>query len=525
MRSGKEFFNHLKKVGFNPATVVDIGVANGTRDIYEAFPKAYYLLIEPVKEYEPKLQAILEEYRGEYLLKAASDEKGTAPMMVQEPFYVSSLQYGNTVREEAIREVPVDTLENILNERDIAKPIMVKTDCQGHDLKVIRGAGERLQDIEVIICEMPVFEPWGGGDEFSDYIVGLKELGFSFYDIWGWLYRPDDFRLQNIDLVFVKTDGLLRQNKLFHEGKANLEYFRKNHDIALWGLEDYAVWVPLADRFYRDLPFNRTTEEGFRAGKYVAQKPYKDSRTYLRPLVKHLTNIDPRLQILDVGGYIGRFSIEAKLTAREMDLEFPIVCFEPGETRNLIFKNLAVNDMKGEVQVHDCAVAEESKTVTFGVPQQARITSRIINSKGSTSGAAPQQWAFTEVQCQPLSKFMSWFNRPFICKIDTEGHEAKVIEGIGKKRLKRPHALIVEFWPRVLNEEIFGQRFETFLLENYTIYNIQSSLYPRGWDVITDFKDLSASIESGELNNVDLLLISHTIKDVNAEIEKLASTP
>ena len=229
MRDSAAFFKHLSDVGFIPRTIIDVGVANGTPDIYSAYPDAYYILIDAVAEYESGMREILKSLRGEYVITALSDRTGEAEMMVREPLYISSLQYGEDIRKEFLRTVPVDTLENILSERSVDGPIMLKTDCQGHDLQVIRGAGRALEDIEVIICELPMYGPWGGGPEFIDYVNGLDELGFRVYDIWGWLHRPGDQRLQHLDLVFVKTDGLLRQNKLFPQGESNLGYFRKHY--------------------------------------------------------------------------------------------------------------------------------------------------------------------------------------------------------------------------------------------------------------------------------------------------------
>jgi len=229
VRDSSAFFQHLANVGFKPKTIIDVGVANGTPDIYTAFPDAYYILVDAVAEYEAGMREMLKSMRGEYILTALSDEPGEAEMMVTEPLYVSSLQYDKQIRKEALRTVPVDTLENILAERSVERPIMLKTDCQGHDLQVIRGAGSALKDIEVIICELPMYGPWGGGAEFIDYVTGLDELGYRVYDIWGWLYRPGDQRLQHLDLVFVKTDGLLRQNKLFPQGQQNLGYFRRHY--------------------------------------------------------------------------------------------------------------------------------------------------------------------------------------------------------------------------------------------------------------------------------------------------------
>ena len=220
-----DFFNHLKLVGFEPQVIIDVGVANGTQEIYDAFPDTYYLLIDPVVEYAPVITKIMSKLNGEYIPCAVSDTQGEAEMMVQEPFYVSSLQFDDSLRSEARRVVKVDTLENIIQSRSLSGPIMIKTDCQGHDLNVIEGIGSQLSKIEVIICEIPLFGPWGGGPELTEYIIRLDRLGYRMYDIWGWLLRPGDQRLQHIDLVFVKTNGRLRQNKLFAEGPHNLQYF------------------------------------------------------------------------------------------------------------------------------------------------------------------------------------------------------------------------------------------------------------------------------------------------------------
>ena len=59
MRDGRVFFEHLNHVGFQPATIIDVGVANGTPDIYESFPDAYYVLIDAVVEYEEGIARLL----------------------------------------------------------------------------------------------------------------------------------------------------------------------------------------------------------------------------------------------------------------------------------------------------------------------------------------------------------------------------------------------------------------------------------------------------------------------------------
>ena len=229
MRDSATFFKHLEIVGWKPETVIDVGVANGTPALYQPFPDAYYILIDAVAEYEQTMQNLLGTLKGEYHLTAVSDAPGELEMMVQEPFYISSLTYDkNTLRQEKRRMVPVTTIDEIFAQAPRAEPVLLKTDCQGHDLQVIHGAVQSLPHIDVVICELPVYGPWGGGPEFLDYVVGMDELGYRFYDVWGWLYRPGDQRLQHLDLVFVRTDGPLRKQPLFTQGEQNIGFYARH---------------------------------------------------------------------------------------------------------------------------------------------------------------------------------------------------------------------------------------------------------------------------------------------------------
>src|SRR3989442_12701698 len=47
---------NMRKRGFAPATVIDVGAAYGTPALYAAFPDAYHVMIEPLADYEPSLR-------------------------------------------------------------------------------------------------------------------------------------------------------------------------------------------------------------------------------------------------------------------------------------------------------------------------------------------------------------------------------------------------------------------------------------------------------------------------------------
>ena len=57
-KNSKEAYQ-LKDNGFNPYTIIDVGVAKGTPDLYDVFPDSFFYLIEPLKEFESDLIKIL----------------------------------------------------------------------------------------------------------------------------------------------------------------------------------------------------------------------------------------------------------------------------------------------------------------------------------------------------------------------------------------------------------------------------------------------------------------------------------
>jgi len=56
-RNFAEFFSQLKKLQFIPGTIIDVGVAWGTPDLYEAFPASKFYLVEPLKDSSPTWNA------------------------------------------------------------------------------------------------------------------------------------------------------------------------------------------------------------------------------------------------------------------------------------------------------------------------------------------------------------------------------------------------------------------------------------------------------------------------------------
>ena len=56
--------DYIKLFG-KPKTVIDVGVADGTPELYAAFPSAYHVLIDPLPAHEEAMKGHLESYRDE----------------------------------------------------------------------------------------------------------------------------------------------------------------------------------------------------------------------------------------------------------------------------------------------------------------------------------------------------------------------------------------------------------------------------------------------------------------------------
>ena len=112
MRDMAQLLAHLKSLGFAPQTVIDVGVAYGTPPLYKAFPEAYFILCEPISDFEKYLKSHLNNLKGEYHLCAVSDSDGTAQIYVSEQADGSSLMHQDIKPDSPmLRTIETKTLD------------------------------------------------------------------------------------------------------------------------------------------------------------------------------------------------------------------------------------------------------------------------------------------------------------------------------------------------------------------------------------------------------------------------------
>lgn len=214
-RDWNEHFKHLKKFGFKPDNIFDVGVATKTDYLYENFPKAKMILVEPLKEYLPSLEKISEKYNSKIVLAAAGASEGSITINI--PLDIGGATVFN-VPEMSItsfepRNVPMTTLDKIWNEQNLSGKTLIKLDVQGAELEVLKGSENVIKNTEILIIETNLFESFKGAPIFEDHIAYMASKGFMVYDIIGGGYTYASDRLGFVDLVYVKKEGLFDLEK------------------------------------------------------------------------------------------------------------------------------------------------------------------------------------------------------------------------------------------------------------------------------------------------------------------------
>jgi FkbM family methyltransferase len=180
---------NLRKAGLGPATVIDVGAGDGTPPLYRAFPDAYHVLIEPLREFEPNLREKLKRWNGELVRTAVGEAEGDAVLNVNARMpAMSSLRPTASAHPAAAvepeqRRVSVTTLDRLLEERTWTPPFGLKIDTEGAEDLVIKGAKTLLRETQFVIAEVWAMKAFEDGYTFAGFMSLMESRGFELRNI------------------------------------------------------------------------------------------------------------------------------------------------------------------------------------------------------------------------------------------------------------------------------------------------------------------------------------------------------
>ena len=110
---------------------------------------------------------------------------------------------------ETLHQVNVETikLDDFLESHKTFHPVLLKTDTQGFDLNVLRGARQTLQtSLRAVIAEVHFFSPAYQGDTslLEPMDAYLSSLGFSLVSIPSISPHPTTHRAIEADALWIR---------------------------------------------------------------------------------------------------------------------------------------------------------------------------------------------------------------------------------------------------------------------------------------------------------------------------------
>lgn len=207
------FFKALKKLGFEPQFVIDIGANHGnwTRTAIRYFPKARYLMIEP----QERLTSYSSDLLGgnsavKWKTAGVSDTCGSMMLTLTPRDYSCNFRCTEAEARSAgfeQIEVPITTLDTIASvENEI--PALVKIDAEGLDLRVLHGASNLFGKTEVFFVECGMCDR-SVQNSLPEVCRFMGDKGYLPVDFTDLNQAPKSGVLWLCEVVFIKAESAI----------------------------------------------------------------------------------------------------------------------------------------------------------------------------------------------------------------------------------------------------------------------------------------------------------------------------
>ena len=205
-------YDSLAEVG-KVNTVIDVGVAYGTPELYKTFSDCNLVLIDPlISENIESLKKMTEHIDNVFFVnKGVSDQCGKATISMNKSAlgrstFNSRSELTQKINDNTVDvEVEIDSLDRIIAELGVPGPYGLKIDTEGHEIKVLSGAKAILQKSIFVATEVSVANRFVDGYGFHDLIAKLHENGYKLYDILD-MSRTNKLGVKYVDMAFKRTE-------------------------------------------------------------------------------------------------------------------------------------------------------------------------------------------------------------------------------------------------------------------------------------------------------------------------------
>ncbi len=210
-------FSRLKKMGFNPRNIFDVGAHEGTwtEEMKHIFPDSNFYLFEA----DTDKKSHLSKYNHNYIeVLSSSDDNIIDFYKIIGPFTT-----GNSIFKELshaydegkfyIEKRTTKTLHTLMINNNLPTPNLLKLDTQGSEIEIIKGMKEKIHDVEIVYLEVSLHQYNQSSPLFIDVINEMNKLDFVLCDI-GDPHIINDVMAQ-LDVFFCKKSSPYYKNNFF----------------------------------------------------------------------------------------------------------------------------------------------------------------------------------------------------------------------------------------------------------------------------------------------------------------------
>jgi len=183
-------------------TVIDVGASDGrwSCEARNYFDAERYLLVEANKTHRANLEAYCSKNTDtDFVIAAASETSGMVSFDGSDPFG------GKAAPDDATsaNEVPAVALDDVVREKRMNGPYLLKLDTHGHEVPILNGATDILSDAAIVVIETYNFKISSEALLFDEMVALMREKGFGVIDMSDPLWRPGDHCFWQMDLYFA----------------------------------------------------------------------------------------------------------------------------------------------------------------------------------------------------------------------------------------------------------------------------------------------------------------------------------
>jgi len=170
-----ELLHDLQKRGMTFKNVYDIGACNGSwsRWIKQTLPDSKFYLFEANSHYLSDLIITGNSFFINVLSNEGREFVDFYPgCNTGDSYYKETTTWYD---EQKPVRMTCTTLDNLIEEKNLPIPNLLKIDTQGSELDILSASKKLLGKTELILCEMPIIEYNSGAPNISEYLNFFRD--------------------------------------------------------------------------------------------------------------------------------------------------------------------------------------------------------------------------------------------------------------------------------------------------------------------------------------------------------------